>query len=171
MYIHSSSHSFSPTWIQSARRHLQNLQRAKGIRENRNTQITDAEIDLLIEGHRKLDSTIINVVSARLQQVTEESGGARNWCVFSSWLGPLVAGIVKEGKYAGTILEHVQTAICEQEVLEMSCCHRTAPGPGWTRTRTTGKDFVDHPLVLTEKTQTLGRDLDRLQQLQDRDIW
>ena len=62
--------------------------RAKGIREIRNTQITDAEIDLLIEGRRKPDSTIINIVSARLQQVAEESGGAPNWCVFSSWLGP-----------------------------------------------------------------------------------
>ena len=62
--------------------------RAKGIREIRNTQITDADIDLLSERHRKLDSTIINVVSARLQKVAEESGGAPNWCVFSSWLGP-----------------------------------------------------------------------------------
>ena len=87
--------------------------RAKGIHEIWNTQIADAEIDLLIEGHRKLDSTIINVVSVKLQQVAEESGGALNWCVFSSWLGPLVAGIVAEGKYAGTILEHVQTAVCK----------------------------------------------------------
>ena len=126
--------------------------RAKGIREIRNTQITDAEIDLLIEGHRKLDSTIINVVSARLQQIAEESGGAPNWCVFSSWLGPLVAGIVGEGKYAGTILEHVQAAVCEQELLETSCCDLTAPGPGWTPTHPTGKVFVDHPPVLPEKT-------------------
>ena len=59
--------------------------RAKAIREIQNTQITGAEIDLLIEGHQKLDSTIISVVSARLQQVAE-SGGAQNWCVFSSWL-------------------------------------------------------------------------------------
>ena len=32
---------------------------------------------------------MINVVSARLQQVAEESEGALNWCVFLSWLGPL----------------------------------------------------------------------------------
>ena len=126
--------------------------RAKGIREIRNTQITDDEIDLLIEGHRKLDSTIINVVSARLQQITEESGGAPNWCVFSLWLGPLVAGIVEEGKYAGTILEHVQAAVCEQELLETSCCDLTAPGPRWTSTHSASKVFMDRPAVLPEKT-------------------
>ncbi|TFK58820.1 hypothetical protein BDN72DRAFT_949631 [Pluteus cervinus] len=88
---------------------------AGGIRQIRNITITSTEIKCLIDGKHRLDSTTVNAVCAKLQADAEESGDAPRWCVFSSWLGPLVMGKVREGGPYGSILEHVKAAVSDGE--------------------------------------------------------
>ncbi|KAF8195480.1 hypothetical protein BJ912DRAFT_900722 [Pholiota molesta] len=87
-------------------------QAIKGVRKIRDIEILNSEIERLISGSQKLDSTTVNVVSAKIQELAEQSGNAPHWCIMSSWLGPLVSGKSKEGSPGvGTILGHVLAAI------------------------------------------------------------
>jgi len=86
--------------------------RAKGICKIQNMQITHTEIDLLIEGHWKLDPTIINMVSARLQQITGVGRCPKLLCLFVM-VGATCSRDCGGRKMCREILEHVQAAVYE----------------------------------------------------------
>ena len=92
----------------------------RGIHQIQDFDITDSELDRLIPG-RKLDSTTINAICAKLQADEEVIGGPPSWCVFSSWLSPLISGKVKEnvrGGY-GTVEGHIMAAVRKQFIYDI----------------------------------------------------
>ena len=76
-----------------------------------NIQITSTEFTFLIEEERKIPATIVNAYGAVLQQLEEQNTGHSNFSIFSLWLGPLVSGLVNEGRAYETIQGHVEAAV------------------------------------------------------------
>ncbi|KAJ3858912.1 hypothetical protein EV359DRAFT_51624, partial [Lentinula novae-zelandiae] len=56
------------------------------------------------------NSSIMNAVAAQIQLEAEAQGESPAFCVFSSWLGPLVHG-KKENIITGTFEMHVRQAV------------------------------------------------------------
>jgi hypothetical protein len=81
-----------------------------GSRKIRNFEITASDLLPLFLDKKKIPGSTINAYGAILQQKAEEQE-IGDWCIFSSWLGPLVGGIVEEGKTVGTINEHIMAAV------------------------------------------------------------
>ncbi|KAF8230000.1 hypothetical protein L208DRAFT_1140460, partial [Tricholoma matsutake] len=77
----------------------------------RNIQITSTEFTTLIEEETKIPATIVNAYGTVLQQLEEQNAGHSNFSIFSSWLGPLVSGLVNEGRAYGTIQGHIEAAV------------------------------------------------------------
>jgi hypothetical protein len=79
-------------------------------RQIRGCQFVKDDLLCLIEDRRKIPSTAMNAFSARLQDLDD---APRDYVIFSSWLGPLAAGKVKEGSMAGygSIIGHVLAAV------------------------------------------------------------
>lgn len=86
------------------------LQQARGLRCIRNIEITSCDIQVLIDGSRKLGGLLIDAVGAKLQEWAEDNG-CSHWVVLSAWLGPLAEGEIPEGTYAAMILDHVEQAV------------------------------------------------------------
>ncbi|KAJ7026886.1 hypothetical protein C8F04DRAFT_1296018 [Mycena alexandri] len=63
----------------------------------------------------RVPGTMINVVSALLQKVSEMDGTG-DFAVFSTWLGPLISKKVQQGEFYGTIEGHIHDA-GEKEML------------------------------------------------------
>lgn len=93
-----------------------------GLRKIRNIDINYADIQPLLNSGNKLASTTINAVCAKLQATEEDQGNNPRWCVFSSWLGPLVQGKVKPGERFGygTIEGHIKAAVCDKSLLKIA---------------------------------------------------
>jgi hypothetical protein len=79
----------------------------------RNVQISNEDLECLLPHQKlKLPSSTINAYGAWVQKKGEDSSEVRSACaIFSSWLGPLVTGKVKEGKIYGTFEGHVLVAV------------------------------------------------------------
>ncbi|KAH7875109.1 uncharacterized protein C8R40DRAFT_1104932 [Lentinula edodes] len=78
---------------------IQSIQRASraGTRMIRDSDISSLHLDILIEGGKKLNSSIMNAVAAQIQLEAEAQGESPAFCVFSSWLGPHLGMNVEDG--------------------------------------------------------------------------
>ena len=76
-----------------------------------NIQITSVEFTTLIEEETKIPATIVNAYGAVLRQLEERNAGHSNFSIFLSWLGPLISGLVNEGRAYGTIQGHIEVAV------------------------------------------------------------
>ena len=141
--------------------------RTRGIRRIRDFDITDSEIDRLINSKR-LDSTTVNTLCAKIQADQEENGTTPNWCVFSSWLGPLVEGKVREtvkGGY-GTVEGHIIAAVRYHLsfyflLIVMANLLAQFQGPEWTEIYSQCKDTLYSTLMFAQEARTLGISMDR----------
>ena len=64
-----------------------------------------------MEGKRKLPSCAVNAFAAWLQDKKERDGHSPDWVCFTSWFGPLLTHMVKEGGLAGKFDEQVFSAV------------------------------------------------------------
>ncbi|KAJ4480786.1 hypothetical protein C8R41DRAFT_771229 [Lentinula lateritia] len=78
-----------------------------GTRRIRDSDIEQTHFDMLIHGGARLTSSVMNAVAAQIQLEAEREGESPNFCVLSSWLGPLVEGVVGEGPVVGTFDMHI----------------------------------------------------------------
>ena len=71
------------------------------IRQIRNIQICRQDLEPLVPNQRmKIPSSLINAFGAHLQKVLDDApDGIDDPAIFSSWLGPMVTGTVKDGAY------------------------------------------------------------------------
>ena len=83
------------------------------IHQVRNIQICQLDLaPLLPKVKQKLPSTTINAFGAHLQQVLDADPGAGNTpTIFSSWLGPLTMGEIKDSGFEGSFEAHVLAAV------------------------------------------------------------
>ena len=81
----------------------------------RNIQICRLDLKpLLPEAKEKLPSPTINAFGACLQKVIDKGpGDGDNPIIFSSWLGPLAAGEIKDEGNEGSFEEHVVVAVSQ----------------------------------------------------------
>ncbi|EEB91343.1 hypothetical protein MPER_10306 [Moniliophthora perniciosa FA553] len=86
-------------------------ERSRGNRKIKHHEFTGDDLAQLIEGNRKLSSSIVNAYAAQLQIDAEDEGLSPEWCVFSSYLGPLVLGELNEGPGHGYIAQHILGAV------------------------------------------------------------
>ncbi|KAJ3727640.1 hypothetical protein C8R42DRAFT_572615 [Lentinula raphanica] len=91
---------------------LDNIKNAAeaGTRKIRDSDIYSRDIAMLVEGGKKLYSSVMNAVAAKIQADAEALGESPTFCVFSSWLGPLVHGKAENG-ITGTFDMHIQQAV------------------------------------------------------------
>ncbi|KAE9388315.1 hypothetical protein BT96DRAFT_794237, partial [Gymnopus androsaceus JB14] len=61
----------------------------------------------LLNGGKKLNSSLMNALAAKIQLEAESAGESPDFCIFSSWLGPIIEGAVEEGAVVGTFEMHV----------------------------------------------------------------
>jgi hypothetical protein len=82
------------------------------IRQIRNIQICRQDLEpLLPKEKRKLPSTTINAFAAHLQKVLDnDQEDGDKLIIFSSWLGPLATGEIKES-FEGSFEDHVIAAV------------------------------------------------------------
>ncbi|KAJ3711283.1 hypothetical protein C8R42DRAFT_728634 [Lentinula raphanica] len=94
---------------------LQKIKQAShaGTRQIRDSDIGRNDFELLVHGGKKLHSSLINAIAAKIQEDSELMGESPSFCVFSSWLGPLVQGKA-ENALTGTFNMHVQHAVGKQ---------------------------------------------------------
>ena len=76
------------------------------VRQIRGTSIISEDYDCLLKDKHKVQSTIMNVFGAQLQNAAYEEG-FENFAIFSSWLGPLQSGRVAPGPMAAS--RYIQT--------------------------------------------------------------
>ena len=83
------------------------------IRQIRNIQVCHADLEpLLPQVKKKLPSTTINAFGAYLQRVLDEAPeSTTDPIIFSSWLGPIASGKIKDGGIEGSFEEHVMAAV------------------------------------------------------------
>jgi hypothetical protein len=83
------------------------------IRQIRNIQVCRADLEpLLPQVKKKLPSTTINAYGAYLQQVLDEAPeSTTDPIIFSSWLGPIASGKIKDGGNEGSFEQHVIAAV------------------------------------------------------------
>ena len=80
------------------------------LRQIRNIQFNTYDLAPLVshgQNHLKIPSTTINVFGALMQQAQEPA----DFLIFSSWLGLLVRGLVKNLRPIGSFQEHVTTVV------------------------------------------------------------
>ncbi|KAJ4500055.1 hypothetical protein C8R41DRAFT_813110 [Lentinula lateritia] len=53
----------------------------------------------------------MNALAAQIQFDAESQGESPDFCVFSSWLGPLVQGAVQEGPVVGNFEMHIRQSV------------------------------------------------------------
>jgi hypothetical protein len=83
------------------------------IQQIRNIQITRQDLEPLLPGESKFPSTTINAYGAFTQQMEQQlSTTADNFVIFSSWLGPIATGTIKDGGNEGSFEGHVLAAVC-----------------------------------------------------------
>ncbi|KAE9389322.1 hypothetical protein BT96DRAFT_835112 [Gymnopus androsaceus JB14] len=92
---------------------LDAIQRASkaGTRQIRDSDIGFNDFNVLIEGGRMLNSSLVNALAAQIQADSEAQGESPAFCVLSSWLGPLVENAEKEGGVTGLFDLHIQQAV------------------------------------------------------------
>jgi len=75
------------------------------VRQIRNIQISSQDLTpLLPDQKQKLPSTTINAFRAYLQATVDaDTSYANKPAIFSSWLGPLAAGEIKDGGNEGSV--------------------------------------------------------------------
>ena len=67
---------------------------------------------LLPKEKRRLPSTTINAFGAHLQKVLDvDQGVGDTLIIFSSWLGPIATGEIKDGGFKGSFKDHVIAAV------------------------------------------------------------
>jgi len=78
-----------------------------------NIQICQLDLEpLLPKEKRSLPSTTINAFGAHLQKVLDVDRGVGDTpIIFSSWLGPLATGEIKDSGFAGSFEDHVIVAV------------------------------------------------------------
>jgi hypothetical protein len=83
------------------------------IRQIRNIQVCRADLEpLLPQAERKFPSTTINAFGAYLQQVLNDAAeSTTDPIIFSSWLGPIASGNIKDGGNEGSFEQHVMAAV------------------------------------------------------------
>ena len=83
------------------------------IRQIRNIQVSRADLEpLLPVTKKKLPSTTINAYGAYLQQVLDAAPkDSTDPIIFSSWLGPIASGKIKDGGIEGSFEQHVMAAV------------------------------------------------------------
>src|ERR1700683_3954173 len=88
------------------------------IRQIWNIQICHQDLKLLVPNQQmKIPSSLINAFGAHLQKVLDDAlDGIDDPAIFSSWLGPMVMGTIKDGGIEGSFEEHVLAAVRNQ------CC-------------------------------------------------
>ncbi|KAE9383124.1 hypothetical protein BT96DRAFT_794438, partial [Gymnopus androsaceus JB14] len=87
-----------------------------GTRQIRDSDIGFNDFNVLIEGGRMLNSSLVNALAAQIQADLEAQGESpafltTAFCVLSSWLGPLVENAEKEGGVTGSFDLHIQQAV------------------------------------------------------------
>ena len=82
-------------------------------RQIRNIQVSQADLEpLLPEMKKKLPSTTINAYGAYLQQVLDTApNDSTDPIIFSSWLGPIASGKIRDGGIEGSFEQHVMAAV------------------------------------------------------------
>ncbi|KAJ4487531.1 hypothetical protein J3R30DRAFT_3233756, partial [Lentinula aciculospora] len=78
-----------------------------GTRRIRDSDVGQNHFELLLHGGKRLHSSIMNGIAAKIQEDSESLGESPSFCVFSSWLCPLVQGKA-ENKLTGTFKMHAQ---------------------------------------------------------------
>ena len=78
------------------------------IRKIRNIEVWRSDLLPLIDGNKKLLSTLINAFGAQLQ---DSDHSDQYYTIFSSVLGAFASGIVHEGRAEGTFNEHIKAAV------------------------------------------------------------
>ncbi|KAJ4475965.1 hypothetical protein C8J55DRAFT_403772, partial [Lentinula edodes] len=82
-----------------------------GTRQIRNSDIVEIDFKVLIDGGKRLHSSLLNAITAQIQSEAEVAGESPEFCVFSSWLGPLIDGTHKENALTGTVDMHIAQAV------------------------------------------------------------
>jgi len=80
----------------------------------RNIQVSQADLKPLLPEmkKKKLPSTTINAYGAYLQQVLDTApNDSTDPIIFSSWLGPIASGKIKDGGIEGSFEQHVMAAV------------------------------------------------------------
>jgi hypothetical protein len=77
----------------------------------RNIQLVEADLQPLVHQGKKINGTIVNAFGAFIQAKHEKEKDDTDFCIFSSWLDPLVTGAVKEGKGKLNINENILAAV------------------------------------------------------------
>jgi hypothetical protein len=91
------------------------------IRQIRNIQIGQQDLEPLLPGETKLPSTTINAYGAFAQQTEQQLPNTADYFVIlSSWLGPPATERIKDGGNEGSFEGHVLAAVC--------CYHSTFMG-------------------------------------------
>jgi hypothetical protein len=87
------------------------------VRQVRGIQVINNDLLCLIGERRKVSSTTMNAFTAQTQELDDPS---RDYVVFSSWLGPLVAGEVKPGEMwgYGSVEGHINAEVSKTEPVE-----------------------------------------------------
>ncbi|KAF9456082.1 hypothetical protein BDZ94DRAFT_1327210 [Collybia nuda] len=81
----------------------------KGVRKVRNIEFDPTDLKTLLNGD-KSPASIIDAYFGLVQARAELKGVDLDWCIFSSCLGPLIAGEKPEGRVYGTIEDHILAA-------------------------------------------------------------
>lgn len=94
-----------------------------GTRQIRESDISESHFNILIDGGKELNSSLVNALAAKIQSDSEAEGESPSFCVFSSWLGPLVSGKVSEKQEVciGTFDLHVKQAVSLYDLCIFSC--------------------------------------------------
>jgi hypothetical protein len=137
------------------------------IRQIRNIQICHQDLEPLLPDRRiKIPSSLINAFGAHLQKVLDDApDGIDDPAIFSSWLGPIVTGTVKDGGIEGSFEEHVLAAVSD-----WCCCLMKKTGFYFTvpyryKGRTIDPDTLGYTIVLSQATRTLDIGMCRFQQM------
>ena len=99
--------------VPTRKRSMDNSVLNSHIRQIRNIQIIRKDLEPLLPGVKiKFPSTTINTYGAFTQQVEQNlADSTGDFTIFSSWLGPLATGKIKDGRVEGSFIEHVIAAI------------------------------------------------------------
>ena len=83
------------------------------LRQIRNIQVCRADLEpLLPQVKKKLPSTTINAFGAYLQHALNEAAETTtDPIIFSSWLGPIASGKIKDGGIEGSFEQDVIAAV------------------------------------------------------------
>jgi hypothetical protein len=105
----------------------------------------------------KIPSSLINVYGAHLQNVLDDApDGIDDPAIFSSWLGPLVTGTIRDGGIEGSFEEHVSAAVCNiyhHHIHRTEFSHETVLF--WDQGGTVYPNTLGYTIVLRQEAYTL----------------